>query len=583
MVLAQQVIKQRADKLNYFTGSNHIVYVQNTGTNNTYLNITIPIGFVASSSSSQCGLRNASLVECNLTASTGNGTYTVFSNGTLNEYTITNLTCRTNNTQTCNGVAFVRIHPSEIWHTLVEFGRGRGNYFFDTTQGLNKSGSGRSAEGCTFLPNETLFELNFLHKVQNPRQYYGVPTGKMENATFTCVYPNRTFVRFHFAASIERTSQFTNITYTIPEISTSFERTAFLGMDFDSIEQKTGDQLPITCSNFVADFTTVGGGNFTITNDSFQFAVRSRNPFVINASVAPGTSIGNGTQEVLITYNITNKELHTVENVEIELPAPANAQFIGLRGELFGVGTEMYRIEKNTFLAGESHVISLLARFETNSSLAIDPGNFSFSRTAANIRFIPCWEAQGYNPQEYVQLVGIGGTINSNLSVASSVTSIFGRINEIFNLVVSINNTVSNTNSVVNSIQTTVNNINSTVNAILDNVTLIKANTESILDRIVSMQEFDEEIVFLVTDAFGLQQQARQELAGGNSDSAIQRLREANHRLEEAAAKMVVQQTALTTQGQPTAPADDSWVMTTVLLIAIFSAGIFIIAKRPEK
>ena len=87
----------------------------------------------------------------------------------------------------------------------------------------------------------------------------------------------------------------------------------------------------------------------------------------------------------------------------------------------------------------------------------------------------------------------------------------------------------------------------------------------------------DEELVFLVTDAFGLQQAARKDVDNGDLGAAATKLREANAKLNEAAERI----TAIQEQ-----EADDgigfAWVL--VFMTMIVGAGlVYYLVSSPEE
>jgi len=180
---------------------------------------------------------------------------------------------------TANNINFLKIREDEIFHTLVEFGRGRGNYFFDS---LGRTSSASTGTGFPYVPNSTRFELNYLHKVFNIKQYFGLSGIKAENASFTCVYPNNTVVRVHLDESISRNDNFI-ANYKIPEIGGSFERQSFLGQDFDAAEVPFNTVIPVNCTG-LSYVLEEAGGNITVKEDSFNLTARNKEPFTFSAA-----------------------------------------------------------------------------------------------------------------------------------------------------------------------------------------------------------------------------------------------------------------------------------------------------------
>ncbi|PIN73879.1 hypothetical protein COV20_02065 [Candidatus Woesearchaeota archaeon CG10_big_fil_rev_8_21_14_0_10_45_16] len=523
----------RADKINYYqTAENHTITITNDEGSTTSYNFTLPTGWAAFASST-CSV-NATGVNCNGIANGGTALVNLTNPTSDFEYTVTTVDIHGGST---NDVKFLMINPSEIFHTLVEYGRGRGNYFFDSATSGNTSGSGATGTGTTYLPNGTDFELNYLHKVLNIRQYYGFSSSLGENATWTCVYPNQTSVRQHQAINISRGLNWT-VTYQIDEIGGSWERMGYFGQRFGRSEYPTGQNITVNCTDLKYTLTAAGG-NVSVGEGSFILQFRSRTPFTVFASSS--STINNGTQEVEITYNINNTEIYTADSPFIEIQSPKYATFIGTRGELWGSSRDRYVLESTEMSSGGSEQITLVARFDT-STVPSTVSAVNLSR-GVNIRFIAPWEANAYNPQEYIQEIPEGniGTTSFNLGVQTSIVavqSLLSTINETSFFINTTSNTLENIIRYVNETrwnQTTAQDI---IDAIISNTSSITTNNSEIMTQLERMREFDEELVFLVTDSFGLQEQAREQARAGDRDGALDSLRQANEKLREAADRL---------------------------------------------
>ena len=733
LAYAVDELSQFADRLNYEGTQTHTVTVSNGGAEDVAINISIlPSGW-SFSSGSGCGAVS-SAISCNISAG-GSTTYTITSPASDDDYTTTLFFINeTNNSFTSvQDANFLAIQDREIFHTLVEFGRGRGNYFFDSyASGL--AGSGKTGVGCRFLPNASLFELNFLHKILNVKQYFNLPTSIAKNATFSCRYPNSTIVRFHLSNSITREAEFTNVTYLIGEVEGSWERMGYLGMDYDVGEFLIGENVSVNCTGITYTLNDAGG-NMTVVEDSFSLEIRDRTPFSAEAFAAQ--TIGNGTQEVIINYNVTNNEKYKADNVIIEINAPQFGQFIGTRAELWGYALDQYRIEKIDLEAGETESIELVVRYDT--TFASVDGFANNLTTGIDINYITCWEANAYNPQEYTQTVVPVQAPTIDMSVGASIISIIDRLNEINTTITNIESTVNDIqttvtlinittgliNATVNDIQTTVAIINGTVDFINSTLVLVQSNVQTIIDlvncsgtesllcnitidinntvnkidsdieninntlldinttfnirfddidnnlteiinlvnnnslsidevkslvncsdfpnapicvkldnistlvfainntvrqtldflnltiwgsltaqdifdkignsttdteRILSdiqeLRDFDQELVFLVTDAFGLQQQAQIDAGNGDLIGATDKLREANARLNEAAARLYQTQVNVAEGGGLGSPAvataSNNWLLPLIVIVFLVIIGIYLFSRVPE-
>jgi hypothetical protein len=111
---------------------------------------------------------------------------------------------------------------------------------------------------------------------------------------------------------------------------------------------------------------------------------------------------------------------------------------------------------------------------------------------------------------------------NNILSVNSSVTTAIGDIN-------TVNNNVQTVNGNVLSMNTTLVNL---INSKFANLTF---DTSGIMDELSSMQSFNEELVFLVTDSVGMQKAAQDSFNKGDLTTTIDDLQKAQKNLETAA------------------------------------------------
>ncbi|MFQ5621098.1 MAG: hypothetical protein ACE5FT_04605 [Candidatus Nanoarchaeia archaeon] len=489
------------NKLNYFALAdapiNRTLSYKYTGTNLANVTVVLgtPMGFVTVDT---CGFPAPGSASCTCTSATQ---IAVCQNVSTDEVLLFNIEPQTftqpeyaisistgnstdalgTNAIPTQNVSFIRIKEDEIFHTLIEFGRGRGNYFFDS---LGRSSSAGDGTGAPYVPFNQKFELNYLHKIFNIKQYFGLATVDAENATWNCIYPNSTVVREHLVTDISRGANF-NVDYKIVEIEGSFERQGYLGQQLDASEGvSVGNNFTINCTDMTFQLAPAGG-NVSVPEDSFTLFFRSKEPFNVTAS-AGSTTIGNGTQLVDITYNIVNNEVYTADDVRVEIKAPQFAEFIGVKGELFGTARDKFLFERTRILGGATETITLTARFNTTPASGISSLNLS----GVNVfEFIPPWEANAYNPRQLIQTLQTTDTVTVNLNLNSSVVNLLDiiddinqTVNENNQLITEINNTINAINNTVNSVQSTVLEINTTVVTISENVIEINDTIQILFD-----------------------------------------------------------------------------------------------------
>jgi len=673
-----------ADRVNWYNSERHNITVNYTGKGSViHADFIFPAGWAVIDNSTNCANNSGLNISCNLSTTSGwtaSGSFVVASPKTAPPplYNVTAIKAVTNESDaTSNTMKFLRIRDAEIFYTLIEYGRGRGNYFVNTMVN-NTDGT---LNGVPFLPNETSIELNYLHKIFNVRQYFGLPTAKAYNVTWTCVYPNDTVTRTHLATSIMRSGAIWNTTYGIDELEGSFERMGYMTQLISNGTYAVDKQVMINCTS-IKYFLPEIAGNISINNNGLNLTIKKKYPFAVQGN-ATSSPIGAGTQEIIINYTINNTETFAVDDVSIEISAPTYSSFIGVRGELFGSAVNKYKFSRARFGPNQTESILLVARFNTTGMSGITSLNVT-GTDGVTITYVTPWDANAYNPLKTTQIIrqsNQNGLLAVDTSLTPSITSIFDElrtlrlatlninatissINEtirvlngtlftvnatltrlnstvseinitlistrntayainatvlgIQNTVNAVNGTVTQINTTVTEIKNTVNNINTTVtyinatvnyintsgvqvdstniinnitdarDKIIQNVSLainITMNqTSAILNDIRRLREFDEELVFLVTDSFGLQQQATQEASRGETQEALQSLAQANDKLKEAAQRLY----ELQQQGQnnaeiasPDISVSDSLINILTIIIIIACAGAYFYFTRP--
>ena len=461
------------DRLNFNTAEQHTVNISNTEGSIQNWTGTMPTGFVFDSSVSGCTNPSGQTIICENITDGSSATFVMNSTNSGTEYTLYTL----NSTLTAgalNDVNFINIRDDEIFHTLVEYGRGRGNYFYDSMGTATSAGTGT---GYNYVPNATDFELNYLHKIYNIKQYFGLANSDATDITFSCVYPYHTVVREHLVTSITDDGNDWTVNYNIPRIEGSWERMGFLGMDIGSGEYDVGQNFTINCTSL--DYNLADAyGHIIVDEDSFELQVRSPNPITVSATADPST-IGNGTSEVEIIYTITNNEVYPLDKAVIEIDAPPLAQFIGVRGELWGVAQDKFRYELTELDAGQTETLVLVARFDTSASA----DTTLELATGVKAQFVPTWELNAYNPLTYIQEPAVTNTLSVNYGTTAAIIGLQSQIQRIETNTVSINNTVNSIYALVQEINTTTHttsnnllSINTSLSTQISNVNTSLAN-----------------------------------------------------------------------------------------------------------
>lgn len=474
-------ITQDADRLNYWTSGTHIVTVNNTGTDTT--NATITSAWTVSATSGGCS-NIGNVVECIL-AENEIGTYSITSDASVGEYATTSFQMTTNNTYTSEKVTFVRMKDTEIFRTLVEYGRGRGNYFYDSgvtnTKGIQ----------CSDLPANTEIQLNYLHKIYPIiNNYLNVPSAIGTDLKISCYYPNATLAKQHLATDITFAGDVLYVNYSSDWLKNSWEKVFFLVQDFNDEEYNVGDSISINCSQ-ISYYLPDANGYVSIDNNGFVLNFKNSTPIVATAVSVP-TEIGTGSSEVEITYTIINTEnivLSSSTNpVTIDIQAPTNAKFIGVKGEMWGTALDKYRYEVNSIAPLANETITLVARYETTGA-----GTQDLSK-GVSVSFVPCWQVNAYNPLSVEQSVSVSGTIIVNATAVTTknlmteVETLRTDVTRIEEKIDALNTTLTSVQSTVVSMENTLNIINETVNTIAGYTDTLEAGQSTIMGYVDTLE-----------------------------------------------------------------------------------------------
>jgi len=481
-VLAAGEITQDASSLNYWTSDSKVITVENTGSLDT--SATIASSWTVSATDGvECIEAPADTVTCTLSPAEI-GTYTVTSDAAVGEYATEAFTLTTNNTDTSETVTFVRMKDEEILSTLIEYGRGSGNYFYDSSAANTKGIQ------CTDLPALTDIQLHYLHKIYPTiNTYLNIPSADGTNVELYCEYANRTILKTHLATNIVFVGARSQVNYSSDWIKDSWEKVFWTTQDFDADEQAVGTQIEVNCSS-MKYYLEDANGWVTVSADSLALDFRDATPLTVSASSSPA-SIGTGTSEVLITYTITNTEStalsSSTDTMVINIEAPPEAQFIGTRGELWGYGEDVHVEEVINLGAGESYNITLAARFDTTGAtpLVLSDG--------ITISFVPCWQVNAYNPLDTQQVLAVTETITVTgaaveingvpqtlQNIENNLTLIISYVENLETISIQINNTV-------NALENTIVEINGTVNNIDVNVDYLLTNMSGLYDLLNAM------------------------------------------------------------------------------------------------
>jgi len=163
----------------------------------------------------------------------------------------------------------------------------------------------------------------------------------------------------------------------------------------------------------------------------------------------------------------------------------------------------------------------------------------------------------------------------TNMTIQGN-NSACNRVSRIEDYTLIINNTLHDLQNTTNYFNTTVFE-NFTFQDILDALTNSTADLSEVLEEIREARAFDEEVVFLITDSFGLQQGARDDFAGGELGSAVSKLYQANDNLIQATNKLLVEKEGLEVTQKDFST---SWVWVAMFFIVIVGVVLFYFFRK---
>ena len=444
--------------LSYFaSGVSHIGNLAWTadGTEAASVNITVPTGWTINSVGAGCSSA-AGVISCDI--SDGSSAAYNITNpdaATEAELTTDTITATDNTSASVQSVTLVKINPLKVMDTLVELGRGRGNYIYSS-----RYGGAKEQGGTTFFPASSVTQMYFLHRIYNIGQYVGLGTEAASSVSLTCNYPNKTLVVYHLADSTTLGNPNWTVAYSFTEIEPSFWRMPYAGLEFTASDYSSGSTFSTECSSLTYSLTR---GTVTASSDSVSLTAGSVSPLSVSVDYPSDIALGLGQEEVELTYTITNGNAagnYDLTDIVFEIEAPAKASWIGVRGEIFGSADERYTRTISKLGKGESVNITLYARFDipspTANSTALHSGNWT-------LRFVPPWELTAYNPDSLEQTGDLGA---ATFVVDNSSTS---EIDDLRNLTIS------------NAIKDAVNNNFEKTRGLLDETVFLITDT---LDRV---------------------------------------------------------------------------------------------------
>jgi hypothetical protein len=183
------------------------------------------------------------------------------------------------------------------------------------------------------------------------------------------------------------------------------------------------------------------------------------------------------------------------------------------------------------------------------------------------------------------KLKEIKGYINCTNVTGYPNTSVCIRLERIENLTAIIN---SSLNSIYNTTiywNTTVFG-NLTLEDIFNAISNITVNTSDVLESIRGIKEFQQEVIFLITDSFNLQQEAGSDFGRGDFSSAADKLVQSNSKLTESMDLILAEQQKIqanTTNSTSSFEFSTKWVVAAMLIIISTVAVLYLFGKEHEE
>jgi len=172
----------------------------------------------------------------------------------------------------------------------------------------------------------------------------------------------------------------------------------------------------------------------------------------------------------------------------------------------------------------------------------------------------------------------IKNEINCSNYTSGSVCDLVARIENYTKI---INNTLNELQNTASYFNTTVFG-NLTFQDILDVMSNSTVDTSEVLEALQKLREFDQEIVFLITDSFGLQQGATNEFAQGQLIPSLNSLTQANNKLKKAAAKLGIEKDILMSLDGGR-PFNVIWILVSMIVIVSVAGLAFLFRRIPSE
>lgn len=487
MLMASTVFgasSSETDRLNFFDSATHTVVLYNDEGGAVDMNATMPTGWTFGASS-DCTDSGQDVI-CLGIADGAYAVFTMVSPAAQVEYSTHVLDEIHAGATVIPDITFVNIKESEVFLTLVEYGRGKGNYFY-SSQG--KGGSGQEETGYGYIPATTDFELSYLHKVYpSITNYLGVPLAEGSDLNIHCSYPNDTMTKKHLATALTIGAT-AELDYSADLLTSSWERLFYVTQVFDSGDYADGQNFTVNCTEI--SFTLADAyGNVSVDEDSFVLVFDTVTPVAIDVMSVSPTVIGTGTSEVEVNFQITNMASYplsvSTEPMYVRIESGSYCDWIGVRGELWGEGKDYYDFEIKDLDTGyTSYVTTLVARCDTTGG---SPAQIDIAGDA-KITFVPTWEIMSYHPIALRQTVTIG---TKNITVSGSAAAIVGVQDTLVSIeskIDSIQYSLAQINETIQSNAVYLNTINNTVTTIAADVVVIDTEVGNIQTDVTSIIE----------------------------------------------------------------------------------------------
>ena len=228
----------------------------------------------------------------------------------------------------------------------------------------------------------------------------------------------------------------------------------------------------------------------------------------------------------------------------------------------------------NTLLAMNASMIQRFDAVIANLSQINNTLYYAINDTQTLIQsLVNCTSSPGSDICSYLSSINV--TVESTLSAVTDLNNTLLNVNTtLWDFYLYFNNTIWGGNLTAQDLLNAINSI-----------TINTSTLSSVITEIDSLKDFQEELIFLVTDSLVLEREAKNSFENGDIQTASSKLKEANDNLREVTDRLVQREKELRTSSTSVVVPSVSvgWWLPAIIVVVIVALGAYLFSRPPEQ